>query len=154
MFPFTRPPQPSQRVIKFIHHSFFQRNNPVVRDLNLLRTNLGAAFRDVALPDPVGFAQLRYPIFGIERVHLQGGRVNQETRPDKAIVHLMIAQDVADILTKKTLDTFPELLHPIDVFLLHPPGPVWCVGRSRLKRLNLFLHLKVPGDVGDQVFQD
>jgi len=29
-------------------------------------------------------------------------------------VHLMIAQDVADILTKKTLDAFPKLLHPID----------------------------------------
>ena len=97
----------------------------------------------------MGFAQFRYPIFGIERVHLQGGRVNQETRPDKAIVHLMIAQYVADILTKKTLDAFPKLLHPIDIFLLHSPGPVRRIRRTRFKFLDLLFHPKIPRHIGD-----
>src|SRR5438874_6712599 len=89
--PFPPPPNPSQWIIKLIHHPFFQRNNSVVRDLNLLRTNLGTTFRDVAVADSVGFAQFRHPIFGIEGVHLERGGVNQKARPDKAIMHLMIA---------------------------------------------------------------
>ena len=32
---------------------------------------------------------------------------------------LVIAQDVADVLAEEALDALPELLHPIDVLLLH-----------------------------------
>jgi len=31
---------------------------------------------------------------------------------------------VADILAKKTFDTFSEFLHTIDVLLLHPPRAI------------------------------
>jgi len=68
-----------------------ERNNSVVRDLNLLRANLGTTFGNVAAADPVGFAQFRNPIFGIERVHLERGGVNQKPKTDQSVVHLVIA---------------------------------------------------------------
>src|SRR5438270_322427 len=55
-------PDPSQRIIKLIDHSLLERNDPVVRDLNFLRTNLGAALGDVAVADAVGVSQLLDPI--------------------------------------------------------------------------------------------
>src|SRR6266571_6941900 len=42
------PAQPQERVIVAVHHPFLERNDSVVRDLDLLRTDLGAAARDVA----------------------------------------------------------------------------------------------------------
>ena len=48
-------------------------------------------------------------------MHLERGRINQETRPDELIVHVVIAQDVANILAKKALDAFPKFLDAIDV---------------------------------------
>src|SRR5438128_9448527 len=69
-------------------------------------------------------------------------------------MHLMVAEHVADILTKKTFNAFPELLHTVDVLLLHSPGAVWRVGRSRLERLYLFLHAKIPRNVCDQILDD
>src|SRR3989442_6844442 len=68
-------------------------------------------------------------------------------------MHLMVAEHVADILTKKTFNAFPELLHTVDVLLLHSPGAVWRVGRSWLERFDLFLYPKIPRDVCDQVLE-
>src|SRR2546421_11169603 len=68
-------------------------------------------------------------------------------------MHLMVAEHVADILTKKTFNAFPELLHTVDVLLLHSPGAVWRVGRSWLERVDLFLFPKNSRDVCDQVLE-
>ena len=149
--PLLLPPNPSQWVIKFVHNPFLQRNNAIVRDFDLFRTNLGTAFRNIAVADPVGFAQFLDPIFGVERMHLQRGRVNQKARPDKAIAHLVVAQNVADILAKKTFDALPKFLDAVDILLLHPPGPIGRVWRARLKRFDFFLYLKIPRHVGDQI---
>jgi hypothetical protein len=46
------PHQPQHRIVKFIHHSLFQRDNRVVSDVNFFRTNLSAALRNVAKPQP------------------------------------------------------------------------------------------------------
>src|SRR5438874_1947086 len=146
------PPNPSQRVVIIIHYTFLQRNNAIVRDLDFFRTNLRAALRNVAVADPVGFAQFFDSIFGIERMHLQRGCVNQKARPDKAIMHLMITQHVADVLTKETFNAFPEFLDSVDILLLHPPGAVRRVRRTRLKRFDFLLYLKIPRHVGDQIF--
>jgi len=82
---------------------------------------LVAALCDVAIANSLGVSQFLQPIFGIERMHLQRRHVNQKARPDKFVVHLMVAQHVANILAEKTFDAFPEFLNPIDVGLLHPP---------------------------------
>jgi hypothetical protein len=79
--------------------------------------------------------------------------VNQESRTDKSVVHLVIAQDVANILAKKTFDTFPKLLHPIDVGLLHSPRAISRVRRTRLERFDFLFYSKIPGDIGDQILK-
>ena len=80
--------------------------------------------------------------------------VNQKARADEFVVLLVIAQDVADILAKKTLDAFPEFLHAIDVVLRHPPGAIGASGGARLEFLDLFLHPKIPRNIGDQILHE
>ena len=77
-------------------------------------------------------------------MHLQRGDMNEKTRTDKFIMHLVVAQNVADVLTKITLDAFPEFLHTIDILLLHSPSTVRRVGCPRLEWFDLFLHPKIP----------
>jgi hypothetical protein len=72
----------------------------------------------------VRVAQFLDPILRVERMHLQRGRINQKSWSNESIVHLMIPQNVANVLAKKTFDAFPEFLYSIDVFLLHPPRSI------------------------------
>jgi hypothetical protein len=147
-------PEPTQRIIEFINDSFFQRNDSVVRDLDAFRANLRATLGDVAIPNALRVPQFFNAIFGIERMHLQRSDVNQEARPDEVIVLLMIAQHVANVLTKKTFDAFPELLHAINVFLRHAPRSIGRIRWARFESLDLFLHPKIPGHVRDQILCD
>jgi hypothetical protein len=64
-------------------------------------------------------------------VHLERGGVNEQARPDEAVVLLVLAQDVADVLAQKALDALTKLLDPLDVLLRDPPGAVRGVTRSR-----------------------
>ncbi len=70
---------------------------------------------------------------GVERVHLQRGHVDEEPRADELVVLVVVAQHVADVLAQEALDALAEFLHAVDVFLLHPPGAVGCVGLPRLE---------------------
>ena len=69
-------------------------------------------------------------VLGVERVHLERGRVDQEARADELVVHVVVAQDVADVLAQEALDALAELLHAVDVLLRHAPGAVGRVGRA------------------------
>src|SRR5581483_308058 len=90
----------------------------------------------------------------IERMHLKRCDMDQEPRANEFVMHLMIAQHVADVLTKKAFNAFTELLHTIDILLLHPPRAIGSIRRSRIKWFDCFLNTKVPGNVRDQVFQN
>ena len=103
---------------------------------------------------PCALSQFLNAILGIERMHFKRRDVNQKSRPNKFVVHLMIAQHVANILAKKTLDAFPKFLHAIDVLLLHSPGSIRRIRRSRLELLDLFLHSKIPRNIRDQIFHN
>ena len=81
--------------------------------------------------------QVRHAVLGVERVHLQRRRVDQEPRADELVVLVVVAQDVAHVLAQEALDALAELLHAVDVLLLHPPGAVGGVGLARLERLDL-----------------
>ena len=122
--------------------------------MNVFGTNLAAALGDVAVTDPMNISELVGSILRIQRMHLQRRSVDQKPRPDKAVVHAMIAQDVADILAKKALDAFPEFLDSIDIGLLHPPGAIRRIRWARFEFLDPLLHRKIPRHIGDQVFQD
>ena len=57
---------------------------------------------------------------GIERMHIQLGYPDKETRPSKGfLVLFMIANDVAGILAEEALDAFAELLTALDIYLFH-----------------------------------
>ena len=115
-------------------------------------TNPRAAFGDVAVAHALRGFEFLETIFGVERMHLQGGDMNQVARADKLLVFVMLAQDMADILAEKTFDAFAELLDAIDVGLGHPPGAVRGIGRAWFERLDLLLHAEIPRNIGDQIF--
>src|SRR4029453_18776761 len=75
-----------------------------------------------------------------------------KTWTDEGIVAMMIAKDVADILTEKAFDAFTKFLHSVDVLLQHTPTAIRRVGWARFELLDLFLDPKVPRNVGHQIF--
>lgn len=138
------PPEPAKRIVKFIHDTFLEWNDSVVGDLNAFGTNFCTALGDVAVTNSLCISQFVDPIFGIERMHFERGDVNQISWPNELFMHPMIAQDVANILAKEAFDAFPKFLDAIDIFLLHSPGSVRRIGRTRLELLDLLLHSKIP----------
>ena len=46
------------------------------------------------------------------------------------------------------------ILHTVNILLLHSPGAIRRVGRSRLERFDLFLYTKVPRNIRDQIFDN
>src|SRR5438094_564422 len=118
-------PHPREWVVVFGYHPLLERNNGVVGDLDLLRTHLGTTLGDVAHADPCAGLEQLQPIVGVERMHLQRGQPDKKTRAGKTgFVALVVANDVAHVLTQEALDALVELLHAIDVFLEHTPRTV------------------------------
>src|SRR5260221_13892506 len=95
--------------------------------------------------------EIRDTVLGIERVHLERLRMHEQTRSYEALLQLMVAYDMTNILAKEAFDTLTKFLHSIDVHLIHPPGPVRRVRRARLELLDLHLGAKVRRDIGDKV---
>src|SRR5580692_4189796 len=84
-------------------------------------------------------------------MHLQRRGVDEESRTDEFIVHLVIAQNVADILAQETLDAFTEFLNAVDVFLIHEPSAVSIIRLARLELFDGLLDAKIPRDIRDQI---
>src|SRR5688572_8220324 len=110
----------------------------------MLGADLCTAFCDVAVADPEHVFEFFCPILGIERVHFKRSGVNQKSRPDEFFVFHMVAEYVANILTKKSLDALAKILYAIDVRLLHPPRAVLSVRRPRAEFFDAFLDLEIP----------
>jgi len=83
-------------------------------------------------------------------MHFEAGGANEEARATEGIVFGVVAQNVADVLAEKTFDAFAKFLDAIDVALVHFPFDIF----SGLERGDFFVDLVVPGDVGDEVFDD
>src|SRR6186713_896412 len=110
----------------------------------MFRTDLGTAFCNIAVADPKHFFKFFSSILGIERMHFKRRGVNQEPRADEFFVFHMVAEYVANFLTKKALDALAKLLYAIDVRLLHTPRAVLSVRRPRVEFLDAFLYLEIP----------
>jgi hypothetical protein len=134
-----------------IGHPFLEGDYGIVGYGYALRTHLRAALGDVAVADAVIVLQIGSAVEGVERMHLELSRVNQEPRSDELLVQLMIAQDVTDILAEKALDAFSEFLHPVRVRLLHAPGPIGSVRRARRELPDPLLGPEVGRDIGHQI---
>src|SRR4030095_1463305 len=105
------PPEPTKRIVKFIHYTFLERDDSVVGDLNAFRTHFCAALRDVAVTDSLCGSQFVHPILSIKRMHFERGDINQISWPNELFMHAMVAQHVADILAQEALDAFPKFLN-------------------------------------------
>src|SRR5947209_7157556 len=80
-------------------------------------------------------------------MHLQRSYSYKEPWTRKLLLLVMVAQHVADVLTKETFNAFAELLHTIDIPLIHLPLD----SGVRLKRRDPLVHLVVPRHVRHQV---
>src|SRR5690606_29511791 len=109
------PEEPGDRIEELVHHALLQRDDRIIGDGDVLRADLGAALGDVAEADAVFIADLGNTILGIERVHLEGGEVDEVAGAGELGVLAVLAQHVADILAEEALDALAELLHAVDV---------------------------------------
>ena len=96
----------------------------------MLRADLGAALRDVAVADPAAVLEVLAPVGLVDRVHLQAGRPDEEARAHERLLGLVVAQDVADVLAQEALDALAVFLDPLDVLLLPAPVLLRDVGRA------------------------
>src|SRR5256885_11635887 len=74
----NRSKQHRQRIIKFVHHALLERDDGVIRDVNLLRANLRAAFRDVAKSEAEFVLEQRGAVAAVERMHIEAGDADEE----------------------------------------------------------------------------
>src|SRR5579864_2266614 len=95
---------PAHRVPVLVGHAFLERDDGVVRDVDVLRAHLGAALRDVAVPEPTLLASLVGAIQHVLRMHLEAGDAHEEARPVEAVGVVVRAHDVAHVLTEEALD--------------------------------------------------
>src|SRR5207248_3585465 len=115
------PAQPHDRVVPPVHDAFLHRDDAVIGDLDVLRAHLGAALRDVAVPDALFPDRLLLAVgTGVERVHVELGRPDEEPRAGEGrLVVLVVADDMAHVLAEEALDALAELLRALHVHLLH-----------------------------------
>src|SRR6185437_2411321 len=142
----------AQRVEMLVHYAFFQRNDGIIRDPDAFRAHVCAALRDIAVTDAVVAAKVVQAVLSIEGMHFERRGVDEKARPDKLIVERMLAQDMAYVLAKITLDALPKLLDPVYVLLRHAPRSIGCVGRPRFKGLNPDFYAIVPRNICDEIF--
>ena len=92
------PKKSAQRVVQLVNDPLLEGDDRVVRDCDVLRTYLGAALGDVAVPDAMIVGKIRGAILGIKWMHLEGGAVHEESWAGELGVQTMIAQDVTHVL--------------------------------------------------------
>src|SRR5712692_10012116 len=82
-------------------------------------------------------------------MHFQARDANKEAWTPELFLLVVIAQYVANVLTKKALNALAKLLHAIDLALIHLPFHVWPGGERR----DFLVDAVIPGNVGDEVLQ-
>src|SRR5438552_13920959 len=99
--PSPREPAPdaANRVVEVVHHALLQRDDGVVGDVDRLGTDLRAALGDVAVPDAGRLLEVARARRDIERMHLEAGDADQEAGAGEAVLLLVVAQHVTDVLT-------------------------------------------------------
>jgi hypothetical protein len=137
-----------QRIVELVDDTLLERDDGVVRDVNILGADFGAAFGDIAEADAEIVLEQRRAIEGVERMHFEAGDANEEARTAELFLFVVFAKDMADVLAKKTFDALPEFLDAIDVDLRNFPVGV----RVRAEGGDFFVDSVVPGNVGDEVF--
>jgi hypothetical protein len=119
--------------------------------MNKLGANLGAAFRDVAKPQSGLLLQEFSAIVHVQGMHFQRCQTDEKARSGKILFVVFVIPDhMAHVLAQKALDALVKFLPPIDVLLIHSPGPVGLFWLW-LERGDRFRFLVIKRDVGDQI---
>src|ERR687898_2460065 len=142
--------QPLGRIVVLIGDALLEWDDGVVGDVDVYRTDLGAALGYVAEPEAIVLLEVGQPVGLVHRVHLQPLVQHEEPGACKLGVLVVGPQHVADVLAHKALDVLLRLVEALDVLLVHREGRLL----AGLERLDAPGHLVVPGDVGDQVLYD
>src|SRR5262249_11013424 len=89
-------------------------------------------------------------------MHVEAGHADQVARPAEqlTLLHVVVPQHVAGVLTQETLDALAELLDAVNLFLAHAPGAVRRVGLARRERRDHAVALVVPGHGGPRVLDE
>src|SRR5260370_2016421 len=148
LLPADLPEQHGQRIVKFVYHALFERDDGVVRNSNLLGTNLRAAFRDVAKSETELILQQPGAVAAVERMHFESGDSNEETRTCELFFLVVFAKNMTDVLAEKAFDALAELLYAVHVQLGNFPFH----SLTGLERRDFAVDTIVPGNVGDKVF--
>ena len=144
--------QPHQWVVEAVDHSFLQRDDGVVGDVDVLGARFGTAAGDVAQARAALVLDLLDAIVGIEGVHVETGQAHHESGTGEVLFGLAIAQDVTHILTEEALDALAELLNPIDILLHHAVlavGVAWPRGEGADALVLFVVPRHVTGQVAD-----
>jgi len=112
--------------------------------------DFGAALGNVAVAEAEFVFQQGRARNTVERMPFEACGADEETRATEIFVFCVIAEDVADVLAEKTLDTFAEFLDAVHVALIHFPFDAF----ARLEGRNFAIDLVVPGNVCDEVFDN
>src|SRR5438105_6713608 len=89
-------PEPDDGVVVLGDDALLERDDGVVRDVDVLGSDLGAALRDVAESQPGARLDQFRPVVGVERMHLELGEPDEEPRPrEGGLVLRVIADHVA-----------------------------------------------------------
>src|SRR5581483_1408438 len=143
--------EPHHGVVLAVDHPLLHRDECVVGDLDVFRTDLGAALGDVAEAEAVLLLRLVAPVERVERVHLELGDPHQVPRAgERLLVFLVVADHVTGVLAQEALDALAELLAAGHVLLLHPVLAGLQVLRWGERR-DLARLLVVERHVGDEV---
>src|SRR5712692_2401847 len=80
-----------KRVVELINNSLLQRDDCIISDRYVLRTNLRAALGDIAETYTVRLSQFFDPVLGVKRMHLERCNVNKKPWTNKLIVEVMLS---------------------------------------------------------------
>src|SRR5688572_13959165 len=96
---------PAERIVETVGNSLFQRDDGIVRYVNIFWTYFCAALRYVTHPNSGRTPYELGAVFRVERMHLEFGKANEKPRAVEArLVVGMIPDDVANVLAEKALD--------------------------------------------------
>ena len=94
------------------------------------------------------FTRARNRILDVQGMHFERSQANHETGPDKSVLTVVVAQNVADVLAKVAFYAFAKLLHSFHVTLHHAVIAVGILLLG-LKGLDALVLLEIPRDVSD-----
>src|SRR5207247_8597217 len=107
--------QPHDGIEELVGHPLLERDDRVARDMDVLGADLGTTLRDVAEADAGRVLDAGRAVDRVERVHVEAGQLDEEARPrERALVLLVVADDVADVLAEEALDALVELLDAVE----------------------------------------